>query len=157
MTRFATVPFKLAATQRADLAKALTAVAWVRMALWRHRLERVRRQIAANPVQAEAGIEDLRVVAWSVVATARVIPAATCLTQALAGQYLLARRGFYSTVRLSVCGTDTAPQPHAWLLSGDTIALGGTAAEFRRHRALVDYQTSGETCAVVTDARMARS
>lgn len=133
------------ARDRAHLRRALAAVLHVRLALWRHRLAAVRRRTAALPAERAPGLEDMRLVAWSVAATARAVPGATCLTQALAGQYLLARRGCASVVRLSVSGPAEAPQPHAWLLAGETIVLGGTAAEFRRHRPIADYLASGET------------
>lgn len=81
-------------------------------------------------------------VAWSVRATARLVPGATCLTQASAGQLLLARRGYASTVRLSLplhsAATGTLA-PHAWLLSGNTIVLGGTSEDYIHHRPLHDF------------------
>lgn len=80
-------------------------------------------------------MHDLREVAWSVTRTSRLVPGATCLTQALAGDWLLARRGRDAEIRLSLpAGTDDGFRPHAWLLGNDTIILGGTREEFARHR-----------------------
>src|SRR5438128_1120517 len=39
---------------------------------------------------------------WAVRATSRCVPAATCLTQALAGQVLLARAGYDSRLEIGV-------------------------------------------------------
>jgi hypothetical protein len=125
----------------------------VRLSLWRHRLPALRARIAALGATADPQTGDLRVVAWSVAAAARLVPGASCLTQALAGQYLLARRGQAATVRLSVSGPETALQPHAWLLAGDTIVLGGSSAEFARHRPIADYPPEGKTLAVARPAR----
>ena len=33
--------------------------------------------------------------------------------------------------------------PHAWLMAGDTIVLGGTAEDYARHRALHDFTLPG--------------
>lgn len=85
---------------------------------------------------------DLTEVAWSVRTAARLVPGATCLTQASAGQLLLAQRGHSSIVRLSLPVQSTAQgrlAPHAWLLADNTILLGGTAEDYTRHRPLHDF------------------
>ena len=89
---------------------------------------------------------DLAEIAWSVRNAARLVPGATCLTQASAGQILLARRGHASTVRLSVpamAGTPGKLAPHAWLMAGDIIVLGGTSQDYARHRPLHDFDLPG--------------
>ena len=89
---------------------------------------------------------DLAEVAWSVRNAARLVPGATCLTQASAGQLLLARRGLATTIRLSVPAQAAAPgrlAPHAWLMAGDIIVLGGTAEDYTRHRTLHDFTLPG--------------
>ena len=65
-------------------------------------------------------------VAWGVGAAARLVPGASCLTQALAGQYLLGRSGVPSTVRIGVRrGGDAGFAAHAWLISEGAVLLGG--------------------------------
>lgn len=125
--------------------QALGAVLLARAYLWRGAHHALRRRIEAHPVadpMALAPRADLAEIAWSVRNAARLVPGATCLTQASAGQLLLARRGLASTIRLSVPAQAAAPArlaPHAWLMAGDTIVLGGTAEDYARHRALHDF------------------
>ena len=64
--------------------------------------------------------------AWAIARAARFVPRASCLTQALAGQWLLAGKGFGSRVVIGVrrsSGQDIAA--HAWLRVGDQVVLGG--------------------------------
>lgn len=129
--------------------QALGAVLLARAHLWRGAHHDLRRRIDAHPVPdpaAPAPRADLAEIAWSVRNAARLVPGATCLTQASAGQLLLARRGFASTIRLSVPAQSPAPgrlAPHAWLLVGDIIVLGGTAQDYARHRPLHDFTLPG--------------
>lgn len=66
-------------------------------------------------------------VRWAVSTVVRFLPwECTCLPQALAAQWLLARRGVAATLYLgvqrSVAG---APNAHAWLRSGTLYVTGG--------------------------------
>ena len=129
--------------------QALGAVLLVRAYLWRGAHHRLRRLIEAYSVPGPAAPPqraDLAEIAWSVRNAARLVPGATCLTQASAGQLLLAKRGLASTIRLSVPAQAPAPgrlAPHAWLMAGDTIVMGGTAEDYARHRALHDFTLPG--------------
>ena len=129
--------------------QALGAVLLVRGHLRRGAHHDLRRLIESHPVPdpaTKAPRADLAEIAWSVRNAARLVPGATCLTQASAGQLLLARRGLASTIRLSVPAQAPAPgrlAPHAWLMAGDTIVLGGTAEDYARHRALHDFTLPG--------------
>jgi hypothetical protein len=132
------------------LAQALGAILRVRLHLVRGTHHALRRMIEAHPLPENAPNEapraDLAEIAWSVRNAARLVPGATCLTQASAGQWLLARRGHISTIRLSVPGSSEKPgtlAPHAWLISGQTIVLGGTVADYARHRPLHDFTLPG--------------
>jgi hypothetical protein len=56
----------------------------------------------------------------------RLVPKATCLTQALTGQVALSRRGLASSIKIGVIRTpEGALKAHAWLLSSHHIILGG--------------------------------
>jgi hypothetical protein len=124
------------------LLEALVAVALVRAALTLRRTEAVRRRIARHGATRTPSLEDQREVAWSVAATARLVPGASCLTQALAGQALLARRGTDSTVRISIpaAAADGVLRPHAWLLAGSTILLGGSSQLYAAHRTVTEFR-----------------
>ena len=74
---------------------------------------------------------------WMSAAAARLVPYASCLTQALSGQYLLARQGNASKIRIGIeRDTGTQLKAHAWLMSGDQIVLGGSIDRFAH---LVDH------------------
>ena len=119
------------------LASALATVCAVRGLLWGPGLERARRFAHAPHADAKSGdaLADERIVAWSVSAAARLVPQATCLTQALAGQRLLARRGRGSRVVIGVRPQDAGLHAHAWLIRGDRVLLGG-AGELDVHECL---------------------
>ncbi|MDG4873641.1 lasso peptide biosynthesis B2 protein [Mesorhizobium sp. WSM4935] len=119
------------------LARCLMVVGAVRFALTLSSYNRVRGMVTRLDARRDAGIGDLRRVAWGVAAAARLVPGATCLTQALAGQYLLARQGNASKISIGIeKGTGSELKAHAWLMSGNHIVLGGSINGFAH---LVDH------------------
>lgn len=119
------------------LARCLMVVSAVRLALTLSSYNRVRGAVTRLDARRDAGIADLRRVAWGVAAAARLVPGATCLTQALAGQYLLARQGNASKISIGIeKGTGSELKAHAWLMSGSHIVLGGSIKGFAH---LVDH------------------
>ncbi len=126
--------------------RALPCVIRTRIGLTLRRSDALRAKIVAQAPTRNPAPWELQLAAMSVTAASRLVPGASCLTQALAAQYLLARRGGVSTVRISLPASDIAElKPHAWLLSGQHVVLGGTAEEFIRHRPLVHYEASSIT------------
>jgi len=82
------------------------------------RLQRPQRVRNSEPLQA-------REIAWGVRAASRLIPGATCLTQALAGRILLGRAGYGSELRIGVCKhAERGFEAHAWLEHGGETLLG---------------------------------
>ena len=66
-------------------------------------------------------------IAWAVTRASRSVPAATCLTQALAARVLLERRGHPASVRIGIGRAEGAPLlAHAWVECEGRIVLGGT-------------------------------
>lgn len=119
------------------LTRCLTVVGVVRLALTLSSYNRVRGMVTRLDAGRDASIADLRRVAWGVAAAARLVPGATCLTQALAGQYLLARQGNASKISIGIeKGTGSELKAHAWLMSGSHIVLGGSINGFSH---LVDH------------------
>ncbi|TPI20565.1 lasso peptide biosynthesis B2 protein [Mesorhizobium sp. B4-1-1] len=119
------------------LARCLTVVSAVRFALTLSSYNRVRSLVMRLDAGRDASIADLRRVAWGVAAAARLVPGASCLTQALAGQYLLARQGSASRISIGIeKGTGSELKAHAWLMSGNHIVLGGSIKGFAH---LVDH------------------
>ncbi|MBZ9848987.1 lasso peptide biosynthesis B2 protein [Mesorhizobium sp. CA14] len=121
------------------LAHCLTVVSAVRLALTLSSYNRVRSLVTRLDARRDPGIADLRRVAWGVAAAARLVPGATCLAQALAGQYLLARQGNASKISIGIeKGTGSELKAHAWLMSGKHIVLGGSINGFAH---LVDHES----------------
>ena len=101
------------------------------------RLERQATLPHAQP--GEAG-DVIREVGWAVRAAAPKTPwDSACLVQALAGKWMLGRRGLDSAIRLGVAkDADGNLQAHAWLCAGDTILTGG--AQVPRFEPLGDLE-----------------
>ena len=118
---------------------ALVCVAIVRIALSTRKTHIIKRRIRTDLERGlslqQASKGNLAEVAWSVTAASRFIPGATCLTQAYAGAWLLARKGQPSEleITLPVSGADSF-RPHAWLFQGTVIVLGGTPEDYSQHR-----------------------
>jgi hypothetical protein len=75
--------------------------------------------------------------AGAVVAAARYVPRSTCLTQALAAQWLLARSGCPTLLRIGVAtGPDKVFKAHAWLEREGRVVLGGEALEVEEYAPL---------------------
>lgn len=127
----------LSGSEMLFLAHCLLVVAAVRLGLTLFSYNRLRRMVTQLDAPHEAGIGDLRRVAWGVAAAARLVPYASCLTQAISGQYILARQGNGSKIRIGIeRDTGTQLKAHAWLISGNHIVLGGSINGFAH---LVDH------------------
>jgi hypothetical protein len=119
------------------LARCLLVVAAIRLGLTLFSYNHVRRIVTRLDASRPASIGELRRVAWGVAAAARLVPHAGCLTQALSGQYILARQGNASKIRIGIeRETGTQLKAHAWLMSGNHIVLGGSIDRFTH---LVDH------------------
>lgn len=117
----------LAASDRHLLLEATLLVAATRLGLWllpfrtlRHLLDSLTRPA---PTGGQAAPER---VAWAVSVASRYIPAATCLTQALATQALLGRRGHRSRLRIGVAKAERGQlEAHAWVELEGNVVIGG--------------------------------
>jgi len=98
--------FRLSSTDRSLLAQAAFTVGAVRVGLWVLSFRTLRRlparvaQVPARLPKADWSYVDR--VAWAVTLVSRYMPAATCLTQALATQVLLGQRGYPVCLRIGV-------------------------------------------------------
>jgi hypothetical protein len=76
---------------------------------------------------------------WAVRSAARLVPGASCLTQALAAQFLLSRWGRPSHIRIGVAKDPSGKLlAHAWLISDSKVVVGGSASELGRYAVLTD-------------------
>lgn len=116
------------------LPRALAAVAFVRLCvrflplrIWERATAR---RLRSGPSPSENAPATAQDIAWAVRHVSRVVPGATCLTQALAAQLLLSRRGYASRLRIGVArAPGDGLRAHAWLESGGLVVIGGSYLE----------------------------
>lgn len=125
---------RLSTAERFLLLRTVILVAAIRVGLWVLPFRVVQRftfrarKIKKTPYSVEQFI-------WAVRATSRFAPRATCLTQAMAAQFLLLRAGYNPKIKIGVAKNDKKSfEAHAWLLLGDQVLIGG--AEVERYTAL---------------------
>lgn len=121
LRRFAALP----GSDRALLARAAGWVVLARLALWAFPYRRTRaladRCARTTPKRGAAPERT----AWAIEATARRIPKATCLTQALAAEVMLRRDGHRPEIHIGVAKPDRAAfEAHAWLELDGRVLVG---------------------------------
>jgi hypothetical protein len=94
------------------LGRAVFTVARVRVVLWILPWRRLQPAQAVTPPATRIHPRRLE---WGIRVASRVVPGATCLTQALALHYLLARFGYPSIVQVGVRTRDGNFSAHAWV------------------------------------------
>src|SRR5262249_26979682 len=100
----------------------------------------LRRWLPRTDADAAAIGDAARRIVWGVDVASRVVPGATCLVKAYAAQWILARAGYRSQLRIGVGNDDRgAFIAHAWLICGDRVLLGGSSHELRRYVPLADF------------------
>ena len=99
------------------LGSALVTVAHVRIALWVLPWRALAKSITVRPNvrSLPPSLPSPGRLEWAVSVASRVVPYATCLTQALALQQLLARHGYRSIVQVGVSKVDERFTAHAWV------------------------------------------
>jgi hypothetical protein len=95
-----------------------------------------RRNSLAAKTQEE--ISPARLV-WAVRAASRIIPGATCLTQALSLQLLMCSYGRPSRVQIGVAKNGEGFQAHAWVEHAGTILLN-TRTEIAPYARIVSWE-----------------
>jgi hypothetical protein len=112
--------------ERRLIVRATALVALVRLGLWVLPYKRVR-ELVVRPPAARAADEPRRTadeIARAVIAVSRRIPKASCLTQALAAQRLLAREGHDARVTIGVARSEEGVfEAHAWLEHGGRVLV----------------------------------
>ena len=102
-----------------------------------------------TPVKRDPRLAD-RVV-WAVTAASQRAPGwATCLTQALAVQALLARRGYASSLHIGVMhGDQRELKAHAWVEDEGRILIGGPPSQVEQFSRLTvfDIEAANESAA----------
>lgn len=135
LIRFSNLKF----SEKVFLAHCIIVLFFIRIALSLKCASFIMRTISAIQVTEEGDQKTARMIAWGVVACSRFVPGATCLIQALAGQYLMARHNCRSIVRIGIERDNRENmKAHAWLLSGGFVVLGGQASDMPRYATMVD-------------------
>jgi len=119
---------RLSAADRALLGRATLWLGATRIALWLLPLRLVRRLSAwaarPTPPPRRAPASPERIV-WALSVARRVVPHATCLSQALAAHVLLAQHGHRAELRIGVSKSAAGRLlAHAWIESEGQILIG---------------------------------
>ena len=113
--------------------RALATVFTMRVALWFLPLAiliRAVRKLGARPILDPGRRIPPPELARMVARAGRIVPFATCLTQALALQTLMAASGYATTIRIGVAKQAGAKlESHAWLEYQGEVLLGGPGTE----------------------------
>jgi hypothetical protein len=119
---------RLSSTERRLLVRAMVVVVVVRIALWLLSFQRLRLFVerrVSTPSRKPLAMPPQRI-AWAVSTVARYVPRASCLTQALAAQWLLGAVGQSGLLRIGVAKRgDGTFRAHAWLESSGGVLIGG--------------------------------
>ena len=90
---------------------------------------------AAETYFFERDSANIEKIVWAVTVASRYVPAATCLTQALAGQILLAQHGEPALLQIGVAKNEAGNlEAHAWVESRGRIVIGDSRELFRYTR-----------------------
>lgn len=137
LTRRLAKVWRLPISDKRQMISIALMIMFVRLSLSCIGYNRLRQMIP--PAQDDAPVDLLRQLGRRVPLLARFMPGATCLTQAVAAQLFLARRGYRSDMRVGV-RQDEAGQirAHAWLLAQGKIVLGGHPADLQAYAPLID-------------------
>jgi hypothetical protein len=131
---------RLEPAEVALLLHALLVVARIRIALlwrpWRLVLAHV-----APPDTASSDRFGAERLEWAVRTAGRVVPGATCLTQALALSHLLSRGGHASIVQIGVTNEGGQFAAHAWVECHGAPLLG-SAADLTRYSRLLTWSAA---------------
>ena len=126
---------RLPSPERNLFVRALVIIWVTRLGLWLLPLRILPRIVSRTvtvvvpvPAQGRAAEEIVRAVARA----SRYVPSATCLTQALAAQALLARHGYAARLRIGIArpGPESL-EAHAWVESqGEAVVGGGWPVDY---------------------------
>lgn len=129
------------------LKNTLVVVAFVRLGLTLgsyRALRNVLPRLIGTPTRGNTPLDERTVnrIVWAVMTASRAIPGATCLTQAIATQTMLARRGEAARVHIGVAkNADKAGkfEAHAWVEHTGQTIIGGTPEELERYSRIAAF------------------
>ncbi|MEN7538001.1 lasso peptide biosynthesis B2 protein [Aurantiacibacter flavus] len=124
------------------LCRALAVVIAFRLALLVTKHRRIAQVIKVHPAPSRP-VRSPYTLAWAVKHSARIVPFAHCLTQALSLQYLLGQQGMTSTIRVGVQTAENGNLgAHAWLLHDGVVLIGGSEKDLAAFTKMIDLNPS---------------
>lgn len=116
---------RLPAVDRLVFLRTLLTLAAARVTVWILPFRTARRLLTPQPGQAPSSALTPDRIRWAVGAARRVVPAATCLPQALAAESLLVRGGYPAELHIGVMKTAAGKlEAHAWVETQGRIVVG---------------------------------
>ena len=115
------------ALERRLVVKAWFTLIAVRTLLWVAPYRWLEARLIKPPAATAANVPPADI-ALAVTRASRLVPFATCLTQALAGGFLIRRAGRNAIIHFGVAKGDAGFKAHAWLESDGGILIGGREA-----------------------------
>jgi len=124
--------WQLAPVERRLLFSALGSLTIVRLGLWVLPLQRIlaylkrlQLQTSEAPKSGENSEVSATQIAWAIRSVGRYLPGGgNCLVQSLAGQFMLARRGYASQLHIGAAREDGEFKAHAWVECQGQIIIG---------------------------------
>jgi hypothetical protein len=117
----------LSSVERRLVVKAWFTLITVRILLWVAPYRWIEARLMPPPAGTPGSIPPAEI-ARAVTRASRLVPMATCLTQALAGGFLIRRAGRNAIIHFGVARGDAGFKAHAWLESDGGILIGGREA-----------------------------
>ena len=119
--------FGLSLPERRLALAAIALTACVRLGLWLVPFRRIQYWCEHRGQAKKSGCDiGVREIVWAVRLGSRYVPRATCLTQALTAQILLARHGHAGEVHIGVAlDGERGFRAHAWVEHGGEVLIGG--------------------------------
>lgn len=131
--------FFLRRQEQSMLLKALLLLWACRLGLWLLPFKTLRRLLAKITFLATRDPARINTITWAVAVGSRYVPAATCLTQALAGQVLLNQHDVPAFLRIGVAKNEQgAFQAHAWVECRGRILIGDSP-QLSRYTRLAEF------------------
>ena len=117
-------------SDRVLLAEAMAALALIRAGLIVVSFRRLEQFVGRTAGRRRRSVGTADRIAWAIRVGNRFVPWGTCLSESLASQILLSRRGLPYRLTLGVRrGEGNRFQAHAWIESNGQIVCGGEQAE----------------------------
>ncbi len=123
------------------LCRAFCVVVYFRLALCLVKYKTLSKSIYVTANESAPITPSAAAIAWAIKNTARIVPFASCLTQALALQHMLGKRGEEAVIRIGVRTTDAGRiMAHAWVIFQGAILIGGPQSNIDRYVVMTDLK-----------------